>query len=208
MDKVKLIINAASPVYLLGLETILKSIKSFDVLAKTLDQSNLLNLIEKHKPEVVLLDSNIFVDESIFFINKIIKTNTKILLLAKEEEADLTIQLIEGGVGACILKNADYEEIVLAIKTLANGSSYFCESVSSKLISRKSSNIRKKEIRLTDREFEILKFVADEYSNKEIADKLYISHRTVETHKRNLIHKLKVKGTVGLVKHYFSFAQK
>ncbi len=207
MNKIKLIITGASPVYLLGLETMLESVGNVEISAKVFNQKNLLKQVSLHQPDVIIVDSNLLVDREILFINEIKEIKAKVLLLAKED-ADINIRLIEEGVEGCVLKNADCDEIVLAIKSLAKGGSYFCEAVSNKLIARKSSNKTKKEIRLTDREFEILKFVADEFSNKEIAEKLYISHRTVETHKRNLIHKLKVKGTVGLVKHYFSFAQK
>ena len=114
--------------------------------------------------------------------------------------------MLEAGATGYILKNAGKEEMINAIQTVANGNSYFSSQVSAKLLEQIinptfSTRNKSEGNILTEREMEVLKLIADEYSNPEIAEKLFISVRTVDTHRRNLLDKLGVKNTAGLVKY-------
>ena len=96
--------------------------------------------------------------------------------------------------------------MINAIQTVANGNTYFSSQVSTKLLEQiiNPTNTKKRKSEgtpLSDREIEVLKLIADEYSNPEIAEKLFISIRTVDTHRRNLLDKLGAKNTAGLVKY-------
>ena len=94
-----------------------------------------------------------------------------------------------------------------AVKTVAIGDSYFSKDVSSILFEKiNETSVNKKlqhrdEVPITDREIEVLRLIAEELTNQEIAEKLYISPRTVDTHRRNLLQKLNVKNTAGLIKY-------
>ena len=121
------------------------------------------------------------------------------------EEAYI-VKMLESGASGYILKSSGMEELISAIRALAAGKTYFTGEVSETLIkhlnSQKAmSSPSDSEIPLTSREREILKMIAQEYSNSEIAAQLYISNRTVDTHRRNLLRKLKLKNTAGLVKY-------
>ncbi|HHS95080.1 MAG TPA: response regulator transcription factor [Phaeodactylibacter sp.] len=110
------------------------------------------------------------------------------------------------GVKGFLSKDCTKEELQTAIQVLSQGAGYFSSIISEILLRPKASNDRTSDKtfkKLTVREREVLECIANEYTNKEIAGRLFISQRTVETHRRNLIQKLKVKNTVGLVKYYF-----
>ncbi|MFK7934227.1 MAG: DNA-binding response regulator, partial [Saprospiraceae bacterium] len=127
---------------------------------------------------------------------------------------DTVIKMVQAGARGYILKDGPLEEIVLAIKSLAGGNSYFSREISSTIIAKLGSNSPRRRLKtnggassLTRRELEILEYISKEFTNKEIAGELYISPRTVETHRRNLMQKLKVKNSVGLVIYYFNKIQ-
>ena len=97
------------------------------------------------------------------------------------------------------------DELLEAIETVSNGEPYFNKEVSAKIMNQlvrgKENNEFKGLSKLTNRETEILKLISEEHTNHEIADKLFISPRTVDTHRRNLIQKLQAKNTAGLVRY-------
>jgi len=117
---------------------------------------------------------------------------------------DFVIQALETGATGYILKNTGKDEVLTAIRSVSKGDSYFSREVSAILIEQlhKPAPSRKKhtDIPISPREIEVLKLIAQEYSNPEIAKKLFISIRTVDTHRRNLLEKLGAKNTAGLVK--------
>ena len=129
-----------------------------------------------------------------------------------DEEAHITNMLQAGAVGY-LLKDTGMDELVTAIRTVAQGESYFSRDVSATMMSRFMTNKKAKASsdsvlpeQLTRREREILQLIAEEYTNPEIAEKLFISPRTVDTHRRNLILKLNAKNTAGLVRYAIKHA--
>jgi DNA-binding NarL/FixJ family response regulator len=120
--------------------------------------------------------------------------------------------MIKTGISSYLLKTSSIGNIVQSIHLTAKGETYFPTEVSmilfqhfsksEKEIDHQFQESTKAKIDLTPREVEILKYISDEFTNKEIAEKLFISQRTVDTHRRNLLSKIGVKNTVGLVKYY------
>ncbi len=132
--------------------------------------------------------------------------NVKVLSLSMHGDKNYIVKMLEAGANGYILKNAGKDEMINAIHTVANGDTYLSNQVSAKLlehITNPSAAGKKKSegTPLTDREVEVLRLIAEEYSNAEIAERLFISIRTVDTHRRNLLDKLGVKNTAGLVKY-------
>jgi DNA-binding NarL/FixJ family response regulator len=117
---------------------------------------------------------------------------------------DFVIQALEKGAIGFLLKNTGKDEVLTAIRSVSKGDSYFSREVSSIIIEQlqkpDSSDIKESDIPISPREIEVLKLIALEYTNSEIAEKLFISIRTVDTHRRNLLEKLGVKNTAGLVR--------
>lgn len=114
-------------------------------------------------------------------------------------------KMVNAGASGYVLKNCDEEEIKKAIKTVMEDGTYYSPQVTETIMSSlgkkktKSSSPYINEFPLTDREKEVLELIVKEYSNQEIADKLFISLRTVDAHKRNLLEKTGAKNTAGLV---------
>ena len=132
---------------------------------------------------------------------------THVLVLSMHSDINYIVSVLDAGATGYVLKNTGKDELLTAIKTVAGGDTYYSSQVSSRLVEHLHSRKRitnpqsSGSIPLTKREVEVLRLIASEYSNPEIAEKLFISIRTVDTHRRNLIEKLGVKNTAGLVKY-------
>ncbi len=133
----------------------------------------------------------------------------KVLALSSYDEYMYIDNMLKANAKGYVLKNISRDELIHAIETIMSGGVYYSNEVALKLISFENSNdAKKKSSRLDEekegilskREIEILKLIAEEYTNEEIANKLFISKRTVDTHRQNLLNKLNVKNTAGLVK--------
>lgn len=128
----------------------------------------------------------------------------KIMTLSMNGEGDLVNTMIEeADISGYVLKNIGKKELQLAIEKIASGGIYFSEEV---LHEMTKASTRKKEneaAHLTDREIEIIKLIEKELSNKEIAETLFISERTVETHRKNIFRKTQTSGVIGLIKYAY-----
>jgi DNA-binding NarL/FixJ family response regulator len=117
------------------------------------------------------------------------------------EEVQVIRRMLKAGASGYILKNAAHQEVLCAIETVMEGGNYYGQEVLNFMTqSITSGEDAEHEIVLSNREKEVLHFVSKEFTNQEISEKINISLRTVETHKRNLIKKLRVKNVVGLVR--------
>ncbi|MFT4682036.1 MAG: DNA-binding NarL/FixJ family response regulator, partial [Flavobacteriales bacterium] len=125
---------------------------------------------------------------------------TKVLAFSMHHEAHIVKNMLEAGASGYLLKSVGHEEVITGIRKVASGENYYCEEVLDLIIDILTGNSDVgKQVKLSKRETEVLSFVAREFSNLEISEKLSMSQRTVETHKRNLIKKLGVRNVVGLV---------
>jgi DNA-binding NarL/FixJ family response regulator len=128
-----------------------------------------------------------------------------VITLSMYDDAAHIMEMIEAGVSGYLLKNVNDKELVSAITQVMSGKMYFSSEVSEKLTSLVMHQQRKLDQpaapKLTERELEILKLIANEHSNAEIADILFISERTVETHRKNMLRKTNNKTIVGLIKY-------
>ncbi len=131
----------------------------------------------------------------------------KVLMLSVSEEADMIREAFQAGVWGYMMKRTGKTELQKAILTITSGQKYFSESVVFELMRLGlTDNIPKEEVpnefsQLTEREIDIIRLIAEELSSNEIAERLFIAPKTVETHRHNIIKKLNVKNTVGIVKY-------
>jgi DNA-binding NarL/FixJ family response regulator len=126
----------------------------------------------------------------------------KVIAFSSFDDTHYIRQVLRNGASGYVLKNADQQSIVAAIHTVMEGEEFIDESIKKLLIHESITGQRRSmyEIPLTKREKEILKLIAEENTNQQIADTLFISLRTVETHRLNITQKLGVKNAAGLVK--------
>ncbi len=134
---------------------------------------------------------------------KELNLDVDILIISIYDQEEYVLQSIEFGCKGYIMKNADPEEIKLAITTILKGDNYYGASISQimmkSLVKKKKTASVVSEQKLTKRELEIINLIKGGYSTKEIGEKLFISTRTVESHKTNIYHKLDVKNSAQLI---------
>jgi len=189
-----------------GLKAMLGQVDGFEVVGEANNGSDLVRIVENIKVDVALTDIDMPVMNGIEAIKEIRRTDREIKLLAltMHNEKALVQKVIEAGANGYLLKNADRDEFIEAIKKVIEGQQYFSSEVTMTLLNKGtsgSSNISHYDLsQLTERETEILKLVAEGSSNKEIGDRLFISHRTVDTHRTNLMKKLDVHNVAGLIR--------
>lgn len=205
MDKIKIIIADDHTMFLQGVDSMLKNEDSIEIVGKATNGQEVLAILENKEANIVVADISMPKMDGIDLTKELKQKypEIKILVLSTHSNPQMIAKLIRIGADGYLLKNAEKEELVNAIQSIYNGDSYF-----SKEVKEIHSNHRLKlknnissVTELSRREVEILKLIAQELTAQEIADKIFISMNTVNTHRRNLLSKLNVKNTAGLVKY-------
>jgi len=142
---------------------------------------------------------------TIKWLSKVFKTqpNLKIVALSMHKESSLIKLMLSNGAKGYVLKNAGQDEVIKAIETVYSNKMYLDETVNDIIVSSVANNAKKQQNpfpSISRREKEVLKLILDECTTQDIADKLFISFGTVETHRRNMLIKLGAKNTAGLVR--------
>jgi DNA-binding NarL/FixJ family response regulator len=189
-----------------GLRFILEGNKKYNVLFEAENGQVLLDKMQNNIPDIVLLDLKMPVMDGIESIQKI-KTlfpDVKIIILTMHHEENMILHVLDLGANGYLLKNSSSQEVTLAIDQVMAKDYYFTDFVTSVMIKGikkqvKPSPFTTDEFQLTKREQEILQLICEELTSVEIADKLFISDRTVESHRKSLMEKLNAKNTAGLV---------
>jgi DNA-binding NarL/FixJ family response regulator len=191
-----------------GLKAIIESGNEHKVIAVAMNGSELIKQLELVQPELLLLDVDMPVMNGIEAMQLLQKNypDLKVIVLSMHEEKSLVKKFVDMGACGFLIKNTDQDELLMAIKRIIGGGQYFSSALTMNMMSHNSAIIGdevydSKKAMLTGREIEILKLIAEGYSNKEIGDKLFISHRTVDTHRTNLMKKLEVTNIAGLIRY-------
>lgn len=191
-----------------GLKNILEEHKDFVFAGESNDGSQAVKMLENIVPDLVLMDIDMPVMNGLEATQQIRKKfpSVKIMILTMHDEPSLVRKIMDIGANGYMLKNADQNELVAAMKDVLEGNLHFPEEIlkGKKPEKEESFSLRPSDSvlvsQLTEREIEILKLIADGLSNKEIGDQLFISHRTVDTHRTNLMKKLDVHNIAGLIR--------
>lgn len=131
------------------------------------------------------------------------KPYSNFLLFTMHNERQYIMAGLEKGAKGFILKDSEDEDLMQAIETVANGESYFDRQISYIIASQLRRDQQEEDLNITEREKEILSLIVDGFTTSEIADKLYLSIHTIDTHRRKLMRKLKARNTADLVRKYF-----
>jgi DNA-binding NarL/FixJ family response regulator len=186
-----------------GLRILLNNIDKYEVTGEAGNGEEFLNLLEKERPDIVLLDIEMPVMDGITAANMAMQKypDLKIITLSMYGEEDYYYQMVDAGVKGFLLKNSDMNEVKAAIDTVAEGGNYFSSELLQNLVNslRTSSQTREPQSELSEREIEILILICQGFSNQEIADQLFISKRTVDKHRANILEKSQCKNTAQLV---------
>jgi DNA-binding NarL/FixJ family response regulator len=203
-NKIKVVIVDDHKIIRVGLKGFIHLQPDMEVIGECGSEEEALAIVKTVTPDVILMDIDLEGSSGISATRQIKSQypEIKILAITLHDEETSILPMIQAGASGYVLKNADPSEMIDAIRAVYRGNSYYSSHVSDVIIhslSRpKTSSLPDG---LTAREVEVLKMIAQEYSNGEIAEKLFISIRTVDTHRRNLLEKLNLKNTAGLVKY-------
>lgn len=193
--------------YLEGLALLLGKQEDIEVIGTAGSGKDLLEQVGTLTADILLLDVYMpgMAEEDLLQHIRQIRPEMKIIYLTLLRGTRYVHKLTRHNIQGYVLKNAPVEELLLAVRTVHDGGSYFSKDINiadREEDFRSTITIEDKQIDeiLSRREVEVLKLICREYSNAEIAEKLFLSVSTVETHRKNLIAKLGVNNTVGLVK--------
>jgi DNA-binding NarL/FixJ family response regulator len=153
-------------------------------------------------PDIVLADISMPIINGIEAMTEVLKHDDTIrfIILTMHEEREYIMNALQAGARGCILKNVDAPELEKAILTIYKGGKYFSPAVTSILAESVIKPSQKELLDITPREKEVLSLVANGYSTKQIADSLNISIRTVESHRINMLKKMKVSNSAELIR--------
>ena len=180
-----------------GIRSLLQNEKSIEWMGHAMNAASCLAFLNKQLPDVILMDINL-PDINGIDLCKEVKTkypSVFIIGLSTFNQQSFIQKMMDNGASGYVLKNATQEELTSAIETVMKGKTYLSEEASNTL--RKDNGAS---IVLTRREKEVLELIADGMTNAEIAQKLFISVTTVDTHRKNLLSKFETKNTAALIK--------
>ena len=204
MNKIRLAIIDDHAVVIDGLKAMLESFEQVEIVYTTQSGHELLRYFETDPPDLLLMDVQMPEINGMDLCRQVVKLHptVKVIAFSSFDDSNYVKQLFRTGARGYLLKNSDKFTILKAVETVMQGGEYMDETIKEILLKESLTGHRRSifEVPLTKREKEILQLVAEGMSNQQIADKLFISLRTVETHRLNLNQKLDVKNTAGLVK--------
>lgn len=202
---IKIILAEDQQVVLEGLASLLKDVEGIEVVGMAQNGHQALQLLKEQKADVAVLDISMPVLDGLETTAKI-KTqypDMKVLILTMYNREEYIKSIIASGASGYILKNKSGNELFKAIRAVHEGEEYFTDSVRDVLIkSMRSQPTTSPDPKLTTREKEVLRLIGEGLTTRQMSKKLFIAPSTIETHRRNLITKLGVKGSSkGLMKY-------
>jgi len=210
MKKIRILIADDHSIVRQGLRALFQSVPEFSIIGEAANGEELVNLAASLQPDVAIVDISMPELNGIE-ATRILKENNsgaRILILTIHEEEEYVSQMIRAGADGYVLKDADKDELFMAVRAVAAGGRFFSPGISKLIIDEFVKQARdpyaarlSSSQLLTRRESEILRYIAQGVTNKKIAEKLFLSIRTVNTHRTNLMQKLNIHDTAGLVRY-------
>ncbi len=210
MNPIKVIVASNNYLLKAGMEALIEKSNDFTLVADANNEEELFNVISESKAKVLVLDLST-INYSHDLIRKLKKAEPFVNILAfnNQQPKHFIAKALEQGITSYLMMHCDREEITEAISKTAKGERFLCGQIVEVLIggSNKSQTHDSNcplysycgGVNLSDREMEIIKCVAEGYSNQEIADKLFLSVHTITTHRKNIMNKLGINNTARLV---------
>ena len=202
MEKIRIIIVDDHQLFRNGLKILLNSIPDFEVTGEASNGEELLKLLKTLPADIALMDINMPEMDGIEATRKSLKVcpDLRIIALSMYGEEEYYYKMVDAGAKGFLLKDSDISEVKEAILAVSKGGSYFSQELLYHVIQKiKHREHESKTANLSKREKEILAKICEGLSNQEIADALFISKRTVDKHRANLLGKTNSKNTASLI---------
>jgi two-component system nitrate/nitrite response regulator NarL len=186
-----------------GLRALLNNEERYSIVGCCNQPKVVMSMLEDLDVNILLTDINMPEMSGVELTRNVKKKfpHIKVLALSMFSERQVIKEMIDAGVSGYILKNTGKQELITALDKLAGGHTFFGDEVTQELM--KSFKNNDEASHLTNREIEIIRLIECEHSNKKIADMLFISERTVETHRKNIFRKTATQSIVGLLKYAY-----
>lgn len=208
---IKVLIADDHKMFVDGIDSILRNEEDIIVVDRCYDGPSIFKSLEKHEVDVILLDVNLPGMNGIEVTTRLTKekSDIKILALSMYNEESFVSEILKKGADGYILKNTGRNELVTGIRTVFDGESYFSkdvtETIMNSLMKKQKGEITPKRNsvhipKISRREKEVLALITKEFTTQEIAEKLFISLKTVESHRSSLLSKLNARNSAGLVR--------
>lgn len=186
-----------------GINLMLEGKHGFTVVGESTQPLQVVGLLENTPVDILITDVGMpqmsGVELSRAMKNKF--PHIKILALSMFGDSQIIAEMIDAGISGYILKNSGKKELIEALTKIAEGQNYFGQEITMQLM--KSFKRNQEEVKLTDREIEIIRMIEKDMTTRDIAETLFISERTVETHRKNILHKTNTQTVVGLLKYAY-----
>ena len=207
VKELKIVIADDHKMFIDGIRSLLKKEAQLNFVHEALNGEDALSYIRYNAIDLLITDISM-PGMSGTELTKIIKTefpNIKVLVLTMFNDPAIINDILQSEAEGYILKNTGKQELLSAINKIMDDGTFYSNEVMSLMLShnKKRSSPQTEKEQLTVRELEILKLVCEEYTTAAIAEKLFISPRTVETHRKNILEKTRSKTIVGLIKYAF-----
>ncbi|MGC3946568.1 MAG: response regulator transcription factor [Chryseolinea sp.] len=204
MEKIKVFVADDHKIVRVGLRGMLSLQADMTVVGEAEDGRGVMEAVDRQVIDVILMDIDMGTTNGIDTTKQVKSRypDIHIIGITMHEEQQQIVAMLQAGASGYLLKNVGPEQLAAAIRAVADGENYFSPEVSATLL-QVFTKARPPQLNqsLTQRETEVLRLIAQEFSNQEIADKLFISVRTVDTHRRNILEKIQAKNTAGMVKY-------
>lgn len=206
MPSIKILIADDHKIVRDGIIAMLEDYDEMQVLKEAASGEEVLEICEEADIDLIIMDLNMGEMGGIEATKRVkeLYPEIKVLALTMMRDDQKIRDMVQAGAAGYIFKNSGIDELAEAIETVMKGELYFSDEAVYSLITNKPQEKKEndhKEKNLTEREVEVLKLICQENTNPEIAEKLYISVRTVDTHRRNLLQKTGARNTAGLVRY-------
>ena len=206
MVPVKVVIADDHEIFRDGLKLVLQKQKDIFVAGEAADGRELIELVKHQLPDVVVTDVKMPNLDGVAAAKYLAEhyPSIGVIALTMFDEEDLIVDMLEAGAKGYLLKNADKSEILEAVHTVANNQPHYCRLTSQKLASMVAKSkfnlhLKKEKTAFNEREKEIICYICDGLTNKEIGEKIFLSVRTVEGLRLKIIEKMNVKNTAGII---------
>jgi DNA-binding NarL/FixJ family response regulator len=209
-DRKKILIVDDHPFFRAGLKSFLMTDPSFEVIGEAGDGKGALRLAKAFKPDLVLLDISL-PDKNGIEVTRDLKAlfpDIGIMIVSMHSRIDYITEALKAGALGYVVKDSASERLVEGLETIARGDYFLDSSLSSKVVERllgsptkEAKIINQKYANLSSREEQVLRLLAEGHSTKDIAGKLFISPKTVENHRANIMEKLDLHSTLDLIRY-------
>jgi DNA-binding NarL/FixJ family response regulator len=204
---IKIVLADDHEIFRDGFKVMLRKQNEVELIGEAANGEELLETVNRLKPDVVITDIKMPKMDGIEAAKKLTENHPRIGIIALSmfDEEGLIVEMLEAGAQGYLLKNAHKHEILDAIKTVNNNQTYYCSGTSGKL-ARLIGNShfdpfkgKSKPVEFTERELEVIRMICEEKTNKEIAETLFLSIRTIEGYRDKILEKTHAKNAAGIV---------